>query len=300
MDLASFSHGKRKVRIGKVRRRPNGVSEFVEYVVGVQLEGATEASFTKGDNTMVVATDTVKNICYVVAKHDDMNSPEEYGLSLARKFLDEYSFVTGVRIEALEKPWSRAIVNGAEHVHGFLRGGQGEHVGYVEMRRQGSGISTSVEGRIEKLDVLKTTQSGWEKFYRDRYTVLPDTNERILATTVSVVWKLSQTQDVDYSSIYMTLLNCVYDGFFGDPKMGKYSPGVQNTQYLIAHRMMVLVPEISEVSMVLPNIHFLPCNIPAFVKNNIQFEDDVFIPTDEPQGEIRCTLKRPTSFRAKY
>lgn len=61
----------------------------------------------------VVATDTVKNICYVVAKQDDMNSPEEYGLSLARKFLDEYSFVTGVRIEALEKPWSRAIVNGA-------------------------------------------------------------------------------------------------------------------------------------------------------------------------------------------
>jgi len=61
------------------------------------------------------------------------------------------------------------------------------------------------------LDVLKTTQSGWEKFYRDRYTVLPDTDERILATTVSVVWKLSQTQNVNYNSIYRTLLNCVYD-----------------------------------------------------------------------------------------
>jgi len=64
--------------------------------------------------------------------------------------------------------------------------------------------------------------------------------------------------------------------------------------------MLELVPEISEVSMVLPNIHFLPCTIPALVKNNIQFEDDVFIPTDEPQGEIRCTLKRPTSLLAKY
>jgi urate oxidase len=36
--------------------------------------------------------------------------------------------------------------------------------------------------------VLKTTNSGWEGFLRERYTTLPETNDRILSTVVNADW----------------------------------------------------------------------------------------------------------------
>ena len=37
--------------------------------------------------------------------------------------------------------------------------------------------------------VLKTTQSGYAGFLKDRFTTLPDTAERIVATEVTASWK---------------------------------------------------------------------------------------------------------------
>jgi urate oxidase len=49
------------------------------------------------------------------------------------------------------------------------------------------------------------------------------------------------------------------------------------------------VPEISEISMACPNMHFILMNLSAFgLENN----NDVFLPTDEPHGQIECTVGR--------
>ena len=37
--------------------------------------------------------------------------------------------------------------------------------------------------------VLKTTQSGYAGFLKDRFTTLPDTAERIVATEITASWK---------------------------------------------------------------------------------------------------------------
>ncbi len=42
---------------------------------------------------------------------------------------------------------------------------------------------------MRELQVLKTTQSGYEGFLRDEYTLLPDVKDRILATSVTSSWK---------------------------------------------------------------------------------------------------------------
>eukprot|EP00188_Purpureofilum_apyrenoidigerum_P005191 Plantae.Rhodophyta-Purpureofilum_apyrenoidigerum.ctg6531.p1 GENE.Plantae.Rhodophyta-Purpureofilum_apyrenoidigerum.ctg6531~~Plantae.Rhodophyta-Purpureofilum_apyrenoidigerum.ctg6531.p1 ORF type:complete len:315 (+),score=53.43 Plantae.Rhodophyta-Purpureofilum_apyrenoidigerum.ctg6531:86-1030(+) len=288
-QMQTYSHGKRKVRVGKVRRGRKR-HDFVEYEVAVQLEGATEKAFTEGDNSLVISTDTVKNNCYVVAKANEMLSPESYSIALASHMLKEYEFVSGVRVRTVEKPWTRVHVNGQPHAHGYVRGSFGDQIAEVQLRRDGN---LSVRGLMENLDILKTTQSGWEGFYKDRYTTLPETSERMLATTVSAAWDYSSIRDVDFVAVHERILDVIKQEFYGDPETGKYSPGVQNTQYLIATKVLQICPEVDKIELTLPNIHFLPCKIPAFEKNNIPFEDDVFIPTSEPQGEIQCTLVRP-------
>lgn len=42
---------------------------------------------------------------------------------------------------------------------------------------------------VQDLTVLKTTQSGYEGFLKDKYTVLKDTSERIVATSITATWR---------------------------------------------------------------------------------------------------------------
>lgn len=42
---------------------------------------------------------------------------------------------------------------------------------------------------LEGLRVLKTTQSGYEGYCMDKFTLLPETRERIMATSVTATWR---------------------------------------------------------------------------------------------------------------
>lgn len=143
-----------------------------------------------------------------------------------------------------------------------------------------------------RFDVLKTTQSGWEKFHRGRYQTLGDTRERILATSITATWSYCNTDNIDYTILYNKVKDCLIQVFYGPPTTGEYSAGVQSSLYKMGCNVLKNVPQIKEVSLSLPNIHFLPCNIPVFKNNGIKFEDDVYIPTDEPHGIIAATVSR--------
>lgn len=57
-------------------------------------------AYTKGDNSKVVPTDTVKNTIYVLAKrHMDTFCIEEFALVIARHFVSEYSHVNFARVK---------------------------------------------------------------------------------------------------------------------------------------------------------------------------------------------------------
>src|SRR5687768_7856153 len=65
--LLNNSYGKSAVRLTKVVR--NGrVHELFEIEAAVKLEGAFEPAYRDGNNRDVVATDTIRNTVYVLAK----------------------------------------------------------------------------------------------------------------------------------------------------------------------------------------------------------------------------------------
>jgi hypothetical protein len=45
-----------------------------------------------------------------------------------------------------------------------------------------------------------------------------------------------------------------------------------------------------DISIFTPNLHYLPCHMLGRLGES--FDDDVFIPTNEPSGTISCTVGR--------
>ena len=48
-----------------------------------------------------------------------------------------------------------------------------------------------MDSGIDGFTFLKSTQSGWENYVKDRYTTIPPTNDRMCATTMVASWKWS-------------------------------------------------------------------------------------------------------------
>eukprot|EP00475_Leptophrys_vorax_P012036 TRINITY_DN18487_c0_g1_i1.p1 TRINITY_DN18487_c0_g1~~TRINITY_DN18487_c0_g1_i1.p1 ORF type:complete len:294 (+),score=6.18 TRINITY_DN18487_c0_g1_i1:138-1019(+) len=286
-SLASHHHGKSKVRLGRVWRR-GPVHSIVEWTVEIVLKSDAERSFTSDDCSSVVATDTMKNTVYVIAKKCNQEiSPEEFAIRLGEHFVFLYPMVTGASIRVEEKPWGRVEVAGEKHEHGFALG-RGTRVAAVDVDAMGRHV---VRAGVADWSVLKTTASGFEGFVRDENTLLPDTRERILATTVEATWSYS-TDPPCFTAAFAAAKAALADTFYGPSKGGVYSPSVQRTLFLMGQALLDRVPQASEVQLKLPNLHFIPVNMPGI---NLKFDNDVYLPTSEPHGTIAATVQRTPS-----
>jgi urate oxidase len=222
--LGRNSYGKSEVRLVKVKRDTDR-HELRDLTVDVALEGDFEAAHVRGDNTGLLATDTMRNTVYALAKDHLTGSIEEFGLKLVDHFLEAGPTVERARVRITEHPWNRIEVNGRGHEHSFVRG-SGERTAAV----RGDAGGARVEAGIDNLLVLKTTNSGWEGFLRERYTTLPETNDRILATKLTANWTYGDA-DVDFDRLWRGVRDQILATF-----TDHYSPSVQNTLYRMAMR----------------------------------------------------------------
>ena len=166
---------------------------------------------------------------------------------------------------------------------GFAKSAPATRLAFALARR---GQPTAVSAGLANLTVLKTTQSGYEGFGRNALTTLPETRERMLATTVSATWTFA-APPADYDAAYDAAHAALCDTFFGPARGGVYSPGVQATLYAMGSAALARVPAMSAITLTLPNIHFLPV-LPA----GIPFDNDVYVATSEPHGSIAATVSR--------
>ncbi|KAI4347760.1 hypothetical protein L6164_008543 [Bauhinia variegata] len=289
-------HGKSRVRIARVWKNSDGRHFIVEWNVNISLLSDCVASYIRDDNSDIVATDTMKNTVYAKAKEcSELLSVEDFAIELAKHFTSFYNQVTTAIVKIVEKPWERVYVEGQPHEHGFKLGSE-KHITEVILKKSGALRLTS---GIEGLSLLKTTKSGFEGFIRDKYTVLPETRERMLATEVTALWRYSYEflcivpqQPRFFTEKYQDVKKVLMDTFFGPPKVGTYSPSVQSTLYQMARATLGRFPDIYSIQLKMPNLHFLPVNISNKDNQIVKFDDDVYLPTDEPHGSIEATLSR--------
>ncbi|KAF9597448.1 hypothetical protein IFM89_018894 [Coptis chinensis] len=294
-------HGKSRVRVGRIwRKKQGGQHFFVEWIVNISLLSNCLPSYTHADNSDIVATDTMKNTVYAKAKEcSEVVSVEEFAVELGKHFTSFYHQVTTAIIKIVEKPWERVYIDGQPHEHGFKLGSE-KHTTEVVVKKSGA---LHVTSGIEGLALLKTTKSGFEGYIRDRYTVLPETRERILATEISSSWRYSfeslsnvPLKPLYFSERFLDVKKLLVDTFFGPPNEGVYSPSVQSTLYHMARAVLNRFPDVASIQLRMPNLHFLPVNLPSKDSPTIvKFEDDVFLPIDEPHGTIEASVSRSWS-----
>jgi urate oxidase len=250
-----------------------------ELCVAIQLTGDFGASYTHGDNSRIVATDTMKNSVYVLAKDHPLTDIESFGQALAGHFLKTYPHVATATITLVEQPWQRVVLNGEEHPHAFVGGGGEHRTSTITLTRQEQRVESGFEG----LALLKTTDSAFTGFLRDSYTTLPETEDRIFATLLTAAWLHGEPPD-DWNGSYQLIRQTLVEVFAAHKSLA-----VQHTLYAMGAAALEVCPSIRQINMQMPNRHHLLVNLQPFGLANI---NEVFVPTDEPFGLISATLTR--------
>ena len=278
MKLIQHNYGKARVRVLKVfRNRPE--HSLKELDVQVMLQGNFDASYTRADNRLVVATDSMKNTVSVFAKQKLGAETEEFGLALGGHFLKTYRHVSRVEISLAEHCWARIPVGGKPHAHSFAEKGAARPITKIVCTRK----DNVVESGIKDLLILKTTASGFENFLRYEFTTLPEVNDRILATKLEALWTYRK-KPRSYSRTNTKILEAMLAVF-----AKKYSPSVQVTLFQMGEAALKAAPDISKVHIAMPNKHCLLINLKPFGLEN---KNELFVPTDEPHGQIEGTVAR--------
>ncbi|HUI69304.1 MAG TPA: urate oxidase [Spirochaetia bacterium] len=276
--LVENSYGKSDVRMTKVVRSGD-THTLHELTVHIMLGGAFERVYTDGDNAPCIPTDTMKNTVYALAKKNDFDSPEAFAAILARHFL-QFAQVGWAEVAIEQEPWVRIPVDGSPHPHSFTRGGSGIRTAQVRLDR---GSAPQVSGGVKGLEVIKTTRSRFQGFYKDPYTTLPETSDRIFATRIDAVWKYAS--NVDRFSDVFERVRCMMLESFAQHD----SESVQQTIFAIGEVLLSNVPEIISVSITMPNQHRLLVNLAPFGMEN---HNEIFVATSEPFGLIKGTVAR--------
>jgi urate oxidase len=273
------SYGKSQVRVSRIHRRGD-LHEFIELTVSIALDGDFKPSFSAADNSKIVATDTMKNTVYVLVGRFGIPSVEVFAQRLGRHFLDTYAHIDWVTIDCQEHPRTRITFAGKPHEHEFLGGSCERYTCRFTAHRNGE---TGMTAGLSGLQVLKTTGSGFEKFLRDQYTTLPETADRIFATSISATWPCVNLA-ADWSGARQSVRAALLDVF-----ANQYSKSVQHTLYEMARAAFAACSLIDSIEIRMPNQHHLPVNLEPFGLKNA---NEVFVPTSEPFGDISATICR--------
>ncbi len=278
--LVGSRYGKARVRVAQVVRGTDGTQALREFSIDVLAEGDFAASFLQGDNAAVLPTDTMKNTLYVLAARHGMDGPETFGVLAGQYFLERNPAMRLVELTLRETRWERLMVAGQPHPHGFRAPGFGAPMARVTVTRD---TGTEIESGVNDLCLLKTTGSEFKSFLKDELTTLPETDDRIFSTLLTGRWLWAQPP-ASYESGNAAVLEAM-SGIFAQ----EHSVSVQATLFSMARAALAGVPDIAQVTLQMPNRHYLPFDLTRFGLENT---NTVFYPTDEPHGQIEATVGR--------
>ncbi|MDX2642864.1 urate oxidase [Streptomyces sp. PA03-1a] len=279
--LGQNQYGKAETRVVRVTR-DGGTHHVRDLNVSVALSGAMDDVHYSGSNAAVLPTDTTKNTVFAFAKQYGIDSPEQFGIHLARHFVTSQGSIERARIRIEEYAWERITQE-----HSFVRGGRETRTTEVTF----DGGRWQVVSGLKDLVVMNTTNSEFWGFVKDRYTTLPETRDRVLATEVSARWRFGWTRDEDpappWEESWAEVRRHLLDAF-----AGTYSLSLQQTLYAMGDRVVEHRPEIDEVRLSLPNKHHFLVDLEPFGLKNDTPDSAVYFAADRPYGLIEGTVLR--------
>ena len=277
IELGRNRYGKAAIHVVRVSRHAEG-HRVRDVVVAIALEGDFDAAHTDGDNALVVTTDTMKNTAFAFARDHLDGSIDQYARELAQHFL-EFEQVDRATVNVRGHQWRAIEVGGQPARDAFVRGGEGTRIATASASRG----ETTMEAGVEDLVAMKTTRSSFKGFPRDRYTTLAETDDRLMATKITAIWRYGPP-DLDFDATFDAVRDTLLEVFADHD-----SPSVQTSIWIMARAILERHDVVDEVRMVLPNLHHWLVDLAPFGMAN---DGEVYISTTEPHGLIEATVRR--------
>ena len=272
--LGPNQYGKAENRLVTVTRA-GSVHTIRDLTVSTSLRGDLADTHLTGDNSKVLATDTQKNTVYAFAKQAPVGEVEDFALRLGRHFVTSQEAITGARVLVDEHSWERIEGND----HSFVQGGNAKRTTAVTIDGERSWVVSGVRDLV----VLKSTGSEFHGFPRDEYTTLKETDDRILATSVTARWRY-QGDGIDWADSFREIRRLLLTTF-----ASKHSLSLQQTLYAMGEAVLLARPEVAEVRLSMPNKHHFAVDLSPFGLEN---DNEVFYAADRPYGLIEGSVLR--------
>jgi urate oxidase len=278
--LRRNAYGKSSIRLTKVVRGPHR-HDLVELSIDIMLEGDFAASYLSGDNRKVIATDSMKNTVYVLAKENNFNAIEDFAALVCRHFKSTYSQVATATVSISQAKWDRIELDDRPHPHAFIGGSSEQRTCCA--RAQTGTAEAAISGGITGLRLLKTTDSEFSDFVSDRYRTLKDARDRIFATSVEATWAYG-TGKPEFNNCFAAIRAALLTTF-----ATHHSLAVQQTLLAMGEAALAACPSIQSVDLKMPNQHRIPFDLEPF---GIKNDNELFVPCDEPFGIITGVVTR--------
>jgi len=199
-------------------------------------------TYETGDNTGLIATDSMKNFIQRETLNYAGYDLEAYAEFIANRFLAKYPQTDGVQLTATEVPYFSIC----DDAVAFAPGGPDRAMARIELRRVGAKMET-LEARsgIQGFRLLRLGGSAFYGFVRDEYTTLPDIHNRPLHMWLDIEWTYADRDDAfSGGAVTARVRNLVHQNF-----QAFESGSIQQLIYKLGQRLLAEIPAIAEVSL---------------------------------------------------
>jgi urate oxidase len=288
--LGANQYGKAEIRVVTIDR-DTPRHQIHDLSVTTSLTGDFAAAHESGDQANVLPTDSQKNTVFAFAKERGVDQIEDFALDLARHFAETVPAVTSARVTVDSYAWDRVGADGVDtdradadgHDHSFVRRGQDVRTTTATVGVTSHGPGAWVVSGIKDLVVLKSTGSEFRGFFKDRYTTLAETDDRILATSLIARWRYGEPA-ADWAKAHAGIRAAMLDAF-----AGTHSRALQQTLQAMGTAVLSAYPEVAEIRFAAPNKHHFAADLAPFGLDN---PGEVFYAADRPYGLIEATVIR--------
>lgn len=280
--LADHQYGKAETRLVRIYRDA-AQHQIRDLNVSTCLRGDFANAYLHGDQTKVLPTDSQKNTAYAFALERGVTDIETYALALARHFADDIEPVQAARVDVDEYEWERVRLTDGDHPHAFVRASQEVRTTTAIVEGRGPAQRVWILSGLRDLVLLKSTGSEFAGFLHDRYTTLAETDDRVLATSLTARWRHVHPA-ADWKAVNTGVRRDLIERF-----ATVHSLALQQSLWEMGKAVLAGQEGIAEITLSAPNKHHFLVDLTPFGLDN---RGEVFHADDRPYGLIQCAVQR--------
>ena len=275
--LGENRYGESGIRVLKLTRRGDR-HELRDLTVDVEFDGDFEETHTRGKNARILPAHSMRNTVYALARDHASGDIEKFGVALASHFHQEVPGLREVRITVAEEPWARVAIGGRPHGSAFSRSSGERRVAAV----RGTAAGVTVDAGLGGLSLVKTRNAAFEGFLRDRFTTLPDSADRLIATELTARWRYGWSE-VPFATQWHQVRQVLLETFAEHD-----SRSIQHTLFAMAQAVLEQCPPVERIHLRLDSFHPQLVDMTPFSMENTE----VYVRGDSARAIVEAMVGR--------